>query len=414
MIIVAGLIISALAAFFLSLFRMAFAGFSKIGLSRFLEERDEPGRQDVLKHYEEIGLALEFWRTVFIIAFVVYIFVAVPQAGLTPLWLFLGLILTYMIIFEILPLILGSIGKERLLTSFLPSYKLLLALSAPVLVFNRWLCAREESEEEADEDREAGDEEIEAFIDSAKEEGIIEKGEDALLRSVVEFGDTVVREIMTPRVDMVCIRKDATVQKLRNLIITEKYSRIPVYKDRVDNLEGIVIAKDLLAYSEAEHDKDPIDPFIRPAIFVPESMKVADLLKELQKEKQKMAIVSDEHGSVSGLVTMEDLFEEIVGEIQDEYDTEEAQITVVSPTEVIVSGDLKVEELEDVLDLELAEDDYITASGFLTHHLGRLPHKGETAEIKGLTVEVLDVDQKRIKKIRITRPPLPAKPEGED
>jgi len=408
MIVVSGLILSALAAFVLSLFHMALAGFSKIGLSGYLEERDKPYRHDVLKHYEEIYISVEFWRTIFLLAFAVYVFVAIPRAGLWPLWLFLGLALAYGLLFEALPRLIGTMNKERLAASFLPSYKLFLVLSTPLLVMNRWLCAREESEDEAEDDREAGDEEIETFIDSAKEEGIIEKGEDELLRSVVEFGDIVVREIMTPRVDMVCIRKDATVQKLRNLIITEKYSRIPVYKDRVDNIEGIVIAKDLLAFSEAAHDQDPIDPFLRPVIFVPESMMVAELLKEFQKEKQKMALVVDEHGSVSGLVTMEDLVEEIVGEIQDEYDNEEAQITTVSPTEYIVSGDVKVEELEDIFDQELAEDDYITASGLLTHHLGRLPHKGETAEIKGLSVEVLEVDQKRIKKIRIKRP-APAK-----
>ncbi|MCX6561985.1 MAG: hemolysin family protein [Candidatus Aminicenantes bacterium] len=408
MIVVSGLILSALAAFVLSLFHMALAGFSKIGLSGYLEERDKPYRHAVLKHYEEIYISVEFWRTIFLLAFAVYVFVAIPRAGLWPLWLFLGLALAYGLLFEALPRLIGTMNKERLAASFLPSYKLFLVLSSPLLVMNRWLCAREESEDEAKDDREAGDEEIETFIDSAKEEGIIEKGEDELLRSVVEFGDIVVREIMIPRVDMVCIRKDATIQKLRNLIITEKYSRIPVYKDRVDNIEGIVIAKDLLAFSEAAHDQDPIDPFLRPVIFVPESMMVAELLKEFQKEKQKMALVVDEHGSVSGLVTMEDLVEEIVGEIQDEYDTEEAQITTVSPTEYIVSGDVKVEELEDIFDQELAEDDYITASGLLSHHLGRLPHKGETAEIKGLSVEVLEVDQKRIKKIRIKRP-APAK-----
>ena len=414
MIVVSGLILSALAAFVLSLFHMALAGFSKIGLSGYLEERDKPYRHAVLKHYEEIYISVEFWRTIFLFAFAVYVFVAIPRAGLWPLWLFLGLALAYGLLFEALPRLIGTMNKERLAASFLPSYKLFLVLSAPLLVMNRWLCARKESEDEAEDDREAGDEEIETFIDSAKEEGIIEKGEDELLRSVVEFGDTVVREIMTPRVDMVCIRKDATIQKLRNLIITEKYSRIPVYKDRVDNIEGIIIAKDLLAFSEAAHEQDPIDPFLRPVIFVPESMMVAELLKEFQKEKQKMALVVDEHGSVSGLVTMEDLVEEIVGEIQDEYDTEEAQITTVSPTEFIVSGDVKVEELEDIFDQELAEDDYITASGLLTHHLGRLPHKGETAEIKGLSVEVLEVDQKRIKKIRIKRPAPATEAEPKD
>ena len=414
MIAVSGLILSALAAFVLSLFHAAFAGFSKISLSRLLEERDRPYRHKALKHYEELTIALNFWRIVFLIAFSVYVFISVPRAGLRPLWLFLGLALAYAFLFEALPLLVGSLAKERLILAFLPSYRLFLGLSAPILGLNRWLCAREESGEKGADDREAGDEEIQTFIDAAKEEGLIEKGEGALLRSVVEFGDIVVREIMTPRIDMVCIRKDATVQKLRNLFITEKYSRIPVYKDRIDNIEGITIAKDLLAYSEASYDKDPIDPFLRPAVFVPESMKVADLLKELQKEKQKMALVVDEHGGVSGLVTMEDLFEEIVGEIQDEYDSEEAQITTVSPTEFIVSGDLKVEELEDVLDLELAEDDYITASGMLTHHLGRLPHKGETAEIKGLTVEIVEVDQKRIKKIRIKRKAPAANAEPKD
>ena len=414
MIAVSGLILSALAAFVLSLFHAAFAGFSKISLSRLLEERDRPYRHKALKHYEELTIALNFWRIVFLIAFSVYVFISVPRAGLRPLWLFLGLALAYALLFEALPLLVGSLAKERLILAFLPSYRLFLGLSAPILALNRWLCAREESGEKGADDREAGDEEIQTFIDAAKEEGLIEKGEGALLRSVVEFGDIVVREIMTPRIDMVCIRKDATVQKLRNLFITEKYSRIPVYKDRIDNIEGITIAKDLLAYSEASYDKDPIDPFLRPAVFVPESMKVADLLKELQKEKQKMALVVDEHGGVSGLVTMEDLFEEIVGEIQDEYDSEEAQITTVSPTEFIVSGDLKVEELEDVLDLELAEDDYITASGMLTHHLGRLPRKGETAEIKGLTVEIIEVDQKRIKKIRIKRKASAANAEPKD
>lgn len=291
------------------------------------------------------------------------------------------------------------------LNFFLPSFRLFLILSAPVLAVSRWLCAREENEEEDEEDREASDEEIETFIDAAKEEGIIEKDEDGLLRSVVEFGDIVVREIMTPRVEIVCIRKDATIQKLRNLIITEKFSRIPVYKDKVDNIEGIVIAKDLLQFADDKYGNEPIGPFIRPVIFVPESMKVSELLKEFQKVKQKLAMVADEHGGISGLVTMEDLVEEIVGEIHDEYDTEEAKVTKSGPQEYLVSGDAKVEELEKLFDVELAEDDYLTASGLITHHLGRLPKKGEAVEVKGLAVEVIDVDQKRIKKLKVRKLP---------
>ena len=396
-----GLGLSGLAAFALSLFHMALSGFSKISLSGYLEERNKPYRHNVLKHYEEIKIAVEFWRTVILIAFLVYVFVTFRRANLWPLWLFLSLVLTYGLFLDALPRLIGTVNKEALVDAFLPSANLFLVLSAPILVLSRWLCTRQESEEEDEDDREAGDEEIETFIDGAKEEGIIEKDEDELLRSVVEFGDIVVREIMTPRVDIVCIRKDATIQKLRNLIITEKYSRIPVYKDRIDNIEGIVIAKDLLAFSESKHDNEPIDALVWPVIFVPESMKVSELLKELQKVKQKLAIVVDEHGGVSGLVTMEDLVEEIIGEILDEYDTEEAQVSEIGPREYLVSGGVKVEKLEDLFDQELAEDDYITASGLITHHLGRLPKKGEMVDIKGLSVEVIDVDQKRIKKLRM-------------
>jgi CBS domain containing-hemolysin-like protein len=396
-----GLGLSGLAAFALSLFHMALSGFSKISLSGYLEERNKPYRHNVLKHYEEIKIAVEFWRTVILIAFLVYVFVTFRRANLWPLWLFLSLVLTYGLFLDALPRLIGTVNKEALVDAFLPSANLFLVLSAPILVLSRWLCTRQESEEEEEDDREAGDEEIETFIDGAKEEGIIEKDEDELLRSVVEFGDIVVREIMTPRVDIVCIRKDATIQKLRNLIITEKYSRIPVYKDRIDNIEGIVIAKDLLAFSESKHDNEPIEALVWPVIFVPESMKVSELLKELQKVKQKLAIVVDEHGGVSGLVTMEDLVEEIIGEILDEYDTEEAPVSEIGPREYLVSGGVKVEKLEDLFDQELAEDDYITASGLITHHLGRLPKKGETVDIKGLSVEVIDVDQKRIKKLRM-------------
>lgn len=396
-----GLGLSGLAAFALSLFHMALSGFSKISLSGYLEERNKPYRHNVLKHYEEIKIAVEFWRTVILIAFLVYVFVTFRRANLWPLWLFLSLVLIYGLFLDALPRLIGTVNKEALVDAFLPSANLFLVLSAPILVLSRWLCTRQESEEEEEDDREAGDEEIETFIDGAKEEGIIEKDEDELLRSVVEFGDIVVREIMTPRVDIVCIRKDATIQKLRNLIITEKYSRIPVYKDRIDNIEGIVIAKDLLAFSESKHDNEPIEALVWPVIFVPESMKVSELLKELQKVKQKLAIVVDEHGGVSGLVTMEDLVEEIIGEILDEYDTEEAPVSEIGPREYLVSGGVKVEKLEDLFEQELAEDDYITASGLITHHLGRLPKKGETVDIKGLSVEVIDVDQKRIKKLRM-------------
>jgi len=392
-----------LAAFLLSLVHIVLSSYSKISLSHFLENRDKAERAKILASFEETRLAVEFLRILIILALVVYGFVIFQGAGTRPLWLFLAALAVYGIFLDLVPRLLNAVGKPVLMRMFLPALPLVRFLASPLLVVSRNLLEREEQREEQEEDREASDEEIETFIDGATEEGIIDKDEDELLRSVVEFGDTVVREVMTPRVNMVCIRKDATIDNLKDLIIREKYSRVPVYKDRLDNMEGIVMAKDILEYSDEKHKGQPIEALIRPVAFVPESMPVSDLLREFQKVKQKLAIVVDEHGGVSGLVTMEDVVEEIVGEIQDEYDTEEAQIIENGPLDFTVSGATEVEELEELFDVELAEDDFITVGGLITHDLGRLPHKGESLTIKGLLLEVLDVDQKKVKKLRIRK-----------
>ena len=398
-----GLALAFAAAFLLSLFHIALGAYSKISLSRFLEDRNTPDRAGILKNFEETQLAVEFLRIVIILALAVYGFVVAGGLGVRPIWLFLAALVVYAVGLDFVPRLLVLVAKPSILGMFLPAFPLVRVLAFPPLAISRKLIAREEQREEKEEDREASEEEIETFIDEATEEGIIDKGEDALLRSVVEFGDTVVREVMTPRLNMVCIRKDATIDNLKDLIIREKYSRIPVYKDRLDNMEGIVMAKDIIEYSDDKHKLQSIEALIRPVAFVPEAMPVPDLLREFQKVKNKMAIVVDEHGGVSGLVTMEDVVEEIVGEIQDEYDTEEAQIVENGPLDFTVSGATEVEELEELFDVELAEDDFITVGGLITHDLGRLPFKGETLIIKGLQLEVLDVDQKKVKKLRIRR-----------
>lgn len=398
-----GLALCIILAFFLSLLHIALGSFSKISMSRFLENRDKAFRADVLKHFEETRIAVEYLRNVVVLALAVYAFVAIPRMRLWPLWLFLAALGFYAIALDFMPRFVSSFAKNRVIGVFLPSFRLLRLAAAPLLAISRNLLEREEQREEKEEEREATEEEIATFIDEATEEGIIDKGEDELLRNVVEFGDTLVREIMTPRIDMVCIRKDATIDNLKDLIIREKYSRIPVYKDRLDNMEGTVMAKDILEYSDEKHKGQPIEALIRPVAFVPESMPVAELLKEFQKVKQKLAIVVDEHGGVSGLVTMEDVVEEIVGEIQDEYDTEEAEIAENGPLDFTVSGATEVEELEELFDVELATDDFITVGGLMTHALGRLPQKGDTLTMRGLVLEVLDADQKKVKKLRIRK-----------
>lgn len=391
--------LSFLAAFAFSLFHISLSSFTKISISRFLEDRDKEYRTKILEIYDELKISAEVMRILFLIAFIVYLFIIFPRLRFWPLWSFLCALGLYIIFFESLPRLLNAVGSRQILSFFLSSFRIPYLLSKPLL----WIVKTKTAEKEPEEQREASEEEIQALIDEAKEEGIIEKEEGVLLKSVVEFGDTIVREIMTPRVSMICIPKKETIHKLRELVIKEKHSRIPVYKERIDNIEGIIIAKDLLEYSADKHMKDSLEPLIRPVYFVPESMKVSELLKEFQKRKQKLAIVVDEHGGVSGLVTMEDLMEEIVGEIQDEYDKDEVQIIQQSPEDYIVLGDAEVEELEELFHLDLAEDDYITISGMITHHLGRLPEQGEKAEFKGLSFEVLDVGQKRIKKLRISR-----------
>jgi len=399
----AGFGLSFLAAFFFSLFHICLQSFSKISLSRFLEDREKSYRTKVLCDFDETRLVVEYLRNILLLVFLIYLFTLFPRFRFWPLWFVLLVLVVYSALLDYLPRLVNSLGKNAILKIFLPAFPLVRTLGAPVLALSRNLLEREEQRDEREEGREASDEEIETFIDEATEEGIIDRGEDELLRSVVEFGDTVVREIMTPRVNMVCIRKDATIGTLKDLIIREKYSRIPVYKDRLDNVEGVVMAKDLLEYADEKHMGQPIEALIRTVSFVPESMPVPDLLKEFQKAKQKMAIVVDEHGGVAGLVTMEDVVEEIVGEIQDEYDTEEAEVAENGPHDFMVSGATEVGKLEKLFDLDLAKEDFITVGGLIAHTLGRLPKKGEKLVLKGMNIEVLDVDQKKIKKLRIRK-----------
>ncbi len=392
------------ATFGLSVFHLAIESYSKIQLSRLLEKKDKAYRTRVIKLFDDIKIAVDFVRSVLLIALVIFIFLIFRASARKPLEFFFIFLGIYLVFFEGLPRLLNGLTRNQTVAFFLPSYRLLLVLASPLLILSRTFSRRKE-EEAAGQAHETSEEELETFIDEAREEGIIEKDEDKLLRGVVEFGDTLVREIMTPRGNMVLIRDDATIEKLRELVNTEQYSRIPVYRERLDNVEGVVLAKDLLKFSGEENRNAPIKPLVRPVHFVPESMKVAQLLKELQRRKEKLAIVVDEHGGVSGLATIEDLIEEIVGEIQDEYDTDEHLVSQNAPGDYTVSGEVKVEDVEELLGIDFSEQDVITISGFVTNTLGRLPKRGEKLEVKGVAFEVLEVGQKRVLKLRVKRTP---------
>ncbi len=391
--------LSFLSAFLFSLFQIALGASSKISISRILEDRDKDYRGRILDIHDELKTSVEILRNFFLIAFILFLFIVFPRLLGWPLWLFLSLILFYLLFFEFIPRRIESAYNRQIMNIVLASFRLPYYATKPLL----WIVRSRSVEKEPEEQREASEEEIDALIEEAEEEGIIEKEEGDLLKSVVAFGDTIVREIMTPRVAMICIPRSADIETLRKLVIKEKHSRIPVFKDRVDNIEGIIIAKDLLEYSADSFKQDSLEPLLRPAYFIPEAMQVSELLKEFQKRKLKLAIVVDEHGGVSGMVTMEDLMEEIVGEIQDEYDKDEIQIAPDGSDAYLVRGDAEVAELGDLFEMDLEDDAYLTVGGLIIHSLGRLPEAGEKIEIKGLFLEILEVDQKRIKKLRVTR-----------
>ena len=399
-----GLGLSFLAAFIFSLFHVALWSTSKISISRYLEDKDKAYRLKILEIYDDLRISVEIMRALFFIAFLIYLYVVFPSLTLWPLSYLLIAFGIYLIFFDLLPRLINSLNNRGVFSFFLLTFKVPYVLTKPLLFLLRAKAFHKEIEEE---EREASDEELQAFVEEAEEEGIIEKEEGVLLKSVVEFGDTIVKEIMTPRVSMACAKRDASIESLRELVNKEKHSRIPVYRERIDNIDGIVNAKDLLEYSEDIHKTDSIEPLIREVYFVPESMKVSELLKEFQKRKQKLAVVVDEHGGVSGLVTMEDLMEEIVGEIQDEYDKDELRFIEQGPLDYIVLGDAEVKDLEDIFDVELEGDEYVTVGGFITHHLGRLPEQGEVVELKGLSMEILEVGPKRIRKLRIKKGTVP-------
>jgi putative hemolysin len=237
--------------------------------------------------------------------------------------------------------------------------------------------------------------------ESAAESAISEEEGRELLQSIVDFTETIVREVMTPRPDIIAIRADSTLADLRALFREEQYSRIPVYRDNLDNIVGIVFVKDLVALPPDA--APPLTTLMRSASLVPESKRVSELLKEMQRRQVQMAIVVDEYGGTAGLVTVEDLLEEIVGEIRDEYDVESETVTDEGDGTFVFSGKVNVDEVRDRLGVEIEREGFETVGGFLLSYLGRMPYVGERIEVGELQFEVLEVERRRITKVRARR-----------
>jgi CBS domain containing-hemolysin-like protein len=249
------------------------------------------------------------------------------------------------------------------------------------------------------------EEEIRAMAEAGSEEGAIEEEEKELIHSIFEFGDTVVREVMTPEPDIVAVEVSDSLNAVQDLVIRHGYSRIPVYRERLEDIVGVVYAKDVLRELRGGRGQRSLEDLARKAAFVPESRKVSDLLRDMQRQKFHMALVVDEYGSLVGLVTLEDLLEEIVGEIFDEYDREDPNVEPAGDGRYRVNARLPVDELNELLEVELPQEDWDSVGGLMMGILGRVPAQGERVEVKGLRFTAEQVKGRRIAKVLVERVP---------
>jgi CBS domain containing-hemolysin-like protein len=247
------------------------------------------------------------------------------------------------------------------------------------------------------------EDEIRAMADVAAEEEEIEVEEQRLIHSIFEFGDTVVREVMVPRPDMVCVEVDHTVEAALEVAIDSGFSRLPACEGGTDNVVGLVYLKDLVGRVRNGEGAGPLREAVRPAVFVPEQKRVAELLREMQQQKFHMAIVIDEHGATAGLVTLEDLLEEIVGEIIDEYDPEAPQVEHLPDGSLRVPGRTPIDEVSDELGVELPDTQWDTVSGLVFNLLGHVPEEGETVKFQDLELRTERVQGRRIQSVIIKR-----------
>jgi putative hemolysin len=313
----------------------------------------------------------------------------------------------FIVAFEhLVPYLIVRRNPERVLEVLLPSFDRLSWLAWPLVApLGVVLSASREpaapvSQEAADE---AQQEATEAYLDAGEQEGIIERDERQLLQSVVDFGDTLVHEVMTPRPDIVAMKATATLDELREFFREQEYSRIPVYQDSLDNILGFVVIKDLMRLASEQTGSMPVTTLMRAPFVVPETKRVSELLREFQRQQLQIAVVVDEYGGTAGLVTLEDLLEEIVGEIRDEYDVETEPVVEEGGGRYLVTGKADIETAAERLGIEINGEGFETFGGYLLARLGRVPVAGETVAVDDLTVEVLQAERRRVHRVRAWR-----------
>jgi CBS domain containing-hemolysin-like protein len=400
---------------------MAFAQLSDVRLRRLIGEngdKPEPRSRVFLQQALENRPRFSFALSAMIQILLVVVAVLITSLSLTLLYpekrlvlvgLLAGLILAG-IFRQLIPLFISTRNPEGTLLFLLPVVRPFFPIMAFIADPFQRLFDRSRRKDQVAEDGEEEEEEddsgnLQALIDLGEAEGILEEEEGELIHSIIDFGDTRVSEVMAPRPDIVAVPVTATVREARDVILESKYSRLPVYRDQIDNVEGMIYVRDLLlSWAEGREDEN-IKPLIRSVYFVPETKPVAELLEEMQKAHVQLAMVIDEYGGVCGLVTVEDILEEIVGEIEDEDIAGEELEEIVEHNDgsYEVQASIEIGKIERLFDMEIEADDFTTIAGLVINESGKVPAVGEVLTIRGLEVEVLEADERRILRLRVRK-----------
>ncbi len=415
-IIVASLIL--LAMVFLATLDIAFSDLSDVGLRRISSDEEYAEKssvrflREILDNRQRFRFALSSTIQVLLIGFAVLLTDIILRTAISRTWsLLLALVIgigATVVLRQILPRVFVRNNSERKLIFLLPAIRPIYAIATFFLEpFSRRSKARQKLEatempESAEDRAEDNAEDLHALMEVGAAEGIIEESDRELIETMVEFSDTRAGEIMTPRTEIVAIPVNSSIKEARDLIIEEKYSRIPVYRESIDSIEGVIYVRDLLqAWAEGKQD-EPVDGILRDVFFVPETKTAAVLLKTMQNNHVQIAVVIDEYGGVAGLITVEDILEEIVGEIEDEDEDEEI-IEIIQGADGYwdVIGSTEIDKIERLFDADLEDEDYTTIAGLITSEAGYVPKPGENLSIRGLHIEILRADEKRIHLVRL-------------
>ncbi|MGC2695729.1 MAG: hemolysin family protein [Candidatus Angelobacter sp.] len=314
-----------------------------------------------------------------------------------------GIVLVVIVCNRLLPYVIFTRTRGEWLVHFIPLLQGLIYLMLPIaLALGFGLSVAALAEPHEPEQPEHPSEAVDALIEAAEEEGILEEGDRQLIQSVVEFGDKTVREVMTPRPNIFAVPASTTIEAFTTMLRDKPFSRVPVYSTSIDQIQGMVLAHDLIQIPDTLARNTTVAKLVRPVLFVPETKMTSQLLREMQNDNIHMAIVIDEYGSVAGLLTLEDLVEEIVGEIRDEH--EQAQdIVREGDSAYLMQGTVDVGRLQDLFDVRLDGRDTATVGGLVSAIAGRIPQPGEVVEEDGLRFEILESTDRKVEKVRVGR-----------